>query len=94
MGGQGTRTYPTDFLSIGRHNRCRARFFLRGIMSNPLNRAEHTRDPANEYRRLAANDSSAETRNYYLYMVKNYSTLAKAVKVKTTRETREQRLAF
>jgi hypothetical protein len=51
-------------------------------MSNPVNRAEHYRDLANEYRRLAANDSSAETRNYYLYMVKNYSTLAEAMKLR------------
>ena len=44
-------------------------------------------------RRLAANDSSSETRNYYLYMAKNYSTLAEAVELKTIQEAREQRLA-
>jgi hypothetical protein len=38
------------------------------------------------------NDSSTETRNYYLYMAKNYSTLAEVVKLNTTQETREQRL--
>jgi hypothetical protein len=62
-------------------------------MSNPLNRAEHYRGLANEYRRLAANGSSSETRNYYLYMAKNYSTLAEAVELKTIQEAREQRLA-
>jgi hypothetical protein len=56
-------------------------------MSSSLHRTEYYRDLANEYRRLAANDSSAETRNYYLYMLKNYSALAAAVKLKTTQET-------
>ena len=51
-------------------------------MSNPLNLAEHYRDLANEYRRLAANHSSADTRNYYLYLLENYSTLAEAARLK------------
>jgi hypothetical protein len=51
-------------------------------MSNPLNLAEHYRDLANQYRRLAANDSSAEARNYYLYLLENYSTLAEAARLK------------
>jgi hypothetical protein len=61
-------------------------------MSKPLNRAEYYCSLANEYRRLAA-DSSAETRHYYLYLANNYSTLAESVKLKTTQEGREQRLA-
>jgi hypothetical protein len=65
-------------------------------MSNPLNRvnrAKSYRGLASEYRHLAANDSSTETRSYYLYMAKNYSTLAEAVELKTIQEAREQRLA-
>jgi hypothetical protein len=53
-----------------------------GVMPNPLNLAEHYRDLANEYRRLSANDSPAETRNYYLYLLESYSTLAEAAMLK------------
>lgn len=47
-------------------------------MSNPLNRAEDYRFLANHDRRLAPNDSSRETQNYYLYMAKNFSARAAA----------------
>src|SRR5258708_39788523 len=52
-GGRGTRTYPTDFLSIGRHNRRAPDFFLGGIMSNPLYPAERCRDLPEERRAIA-----------------------------------------
>jgi hypothetical protein len=51
-------------------------------MSNPPNRTEHYRYMANEHRRLAANGSFAETRNFHQMMAKNYSTLAGAVELK------------
>ncbi len=49
-------------------------------MPNQLNRAEDRlyiyRYMSNEYRRLAAEDCSNETRCYYLRMAESYSTLA------------------
>jgi hypothetical protein len=45
-------------------------------MSNPLKRAEHYRDLARRYLRLAAMGSSAENRNHYLRIAEHYSTLA------------------
>ena len=61
-------------------------------MSILLKRAEHYCYLANEFRRLAANDSFIESRNYYLQMAEHYRTLAEAVELKTTLEAREPRL--
>jgi hypothetical protein len=61
-------------------------------MSILLKRAEHYRYLANEFRRLAANDSSVESGNYYLLMAKHYSTLAEAAELKKTLEASEPRL--
>jgi hypothetical protein len=61
-------------------------------MANPPDRTEHYRFMANEHRRLAANGSSAEARNYHRMIAENYSTLAGAAGKKTL-EAREQRLA-
>lgn len=62
-------------------------------MSNSANRAEHYRYMANAHHRLAANGSSAETRNYHRMMAENYSTLAGAAELKKMPEAREQRSA-
>jgi hypothetical protein len=61
-------------------------------MSVQLKRAEHYRHLANEFRRLAANDSSVESGNYYLQMASYYSTLAEAAELKTTLQASESRL--
>ncbi len=45
-------------------------------MSEALKRAKTYRYLAKEYCRLAAIDSSTETRNHYLQMAEHYSTLA------------------
>jgi hypothetical protein len=52
-------------------------------MSILSKRAQHYRYLANEFRRLAANDPSIESGNYYLQMAKHYSTLAEAAELKT-----------
>jgi hypothetical protein len=57
-----------------------------GLMSILLKRAEHYRYLANEFRRLAANQSSIESRSYYQQMVGYYSTLAEATELKITQE--------
>jgi hypothetical protein len=53
-------------------------------MSILLKRAEHYRYLANEFRRLAANDSAIGSGNYYLQMARYYSTLAEPAELKTT----------
>ena len=53
-------------------------------MSILLKRAEHYCYLPNEFRRLAANDSFIESRNYYLQMAEHYSTLAEAAELKTS----------
>jgi hypothetical protein len=58
-------------------------------MSVLLKRAEQYRHLANEFRRLAANDSTIESGNYYLQMARLYSTLAEAAELKTTLEAGE-----
>jgi hypothetical protein len=58
-------------------------------MSVLLKRADHYRHLANEFRRLAANDSSVESGKYYLQMARYYSTLAEAAELKTTQEASE-----
>jgi hypothetical protein len=60
-------------------------------MAIPSKRAEHYRHLTNEFLRLAANDSSIESRNYYLEMAEHYSTLAEAAETGSTR-AREPRL--
>jgi hypothetical protein len=67
-------------------------FLWGGLMSVLLKRAEHYRHLANEFRRLAANDSSVESGKYYLQMARYYSTLAEAAELKTTPEASEPRL--
>ena len=57
--------------------------FWGGLMSIPLERAQHYRYLANEFRRLAANDRSFDSGNYYLLMAKHYGTLAEAAVLKT-----------
>jgi hypothetical protein len=57
--------------------------FGEGLMSILSKRAEHYRYLANEFRRLAANDPSIESGNYYLQMARHYSTLAEAAELKT-----------
>jgi hypothetical protein len=54
------------------------------LMSILLKRAEHYRYLANEFSRLAANDSSFESGNYYLQMARHYGTLAETAAPKTT----------
>jgi hypothetical protein len=78
-GGWGTRTCPTDFLSVSRHH-CRAPYFFRGgIMPNPLYRAERCRDLADECRAIAALCApSTEIRTHYSRMSEHYSSLAEA----------------
>jgi hypothetical protein len=61
-------------------------------MSVQLKRPEHYRHLANEFRRLAANDSSVESGNYYLQMARYYSRLAEATELKTTLQASEPRL--
>jgi hypothetical protein len=61
-------------------------------MSILLKRAAHYCYLANEFRRLAANESSIESRNYYLQMAGHYSTLAEAAELKITLQAREPRL--
>jgi hypothetical protein len=61
-------------------------------MSVLLKRAEHYRQLANEFRRLAAQDSSIESGNYYLQMARHYTTLTEAAQLKTTLEASEPRL--
>jgi hypothetical protein len=58
-------------------------------MSILLKRAEHYRYLANEFRRLATNDSSIESGNYYLQMASHYRTLAEAAELKTRLEASE-----
>ena len=52
-------------------------------MSNGLKRAEHYRDLAKRYIRLAAISSSIENRNHYLRIAKHYSTLPGAEELRT-----------
>jgi len=52
-------------------------------MSNGLKRAEHYRDLAKRYIRLAAISSSTENRNHYLRIAEHYSTLAEVEEVRT-----------
>jgi hypothetical protein len=52
-------------------------------MSNGLKRAEHYRDVAKRYIRLAAIGSSAENRNHYLRIAEHYGTLAEAEELRT-----------
>jgi len=52
-------------------------------MSDALKRAEHYRDLAKRYRRLAASGSSTENRNHYLRIAEHYSTLAEAEELST-----------
>jgi predicted signal transduction protein with EAL and GGDEF domain len=47
-------------------------------MTDALNRAHRCRDLAEEYRRLAAIDSSTDIRARYLRMAEYYSKLAEA----------------
>jgi hypothetical protein len=81
-------------MSAGRRERTTATVFFLwgGLMSVLLKRAEHYRHLVNEFRRLAANDSSVESGKYYLQMASYYSTLAEAAELKTTREASEPRL--
>ena len=62
-------------------------------MSIPLKRVEHYRYLTNEFLRLAANDSSIESQNYYLQMAEHYGMLAEAAELNTTLEARQPRLA-
>jgi hypothetical protein len=48
-----------------------------------LDRAKRYRYLANEFLRLAENDSSVESQNYYLQMAEHYNTLAEAAELKT-----------
>ena len=52
-------------------------------MSNGLKRAEHYRDLAKRYIRLAAISVSTENRNHYLRIAEHYSTLAETEELKT-----------
>ena len=54
-------------------------------MAIPSKRAEHYRYLTNEFLRLAAIDSSIESRNYYLEMAEHYGTLAEAAEPEPTR---------
>jgi hypothetical protein len=58
---------------------------LRGrcIMSDALKRAEHYRDVAKRYLRLAAISSRTENRNHYLRIAQHYNTLAEAEELRT-----------
>ena len=47
-------------------------------MTDALNRAQRCRDLAEEYRRLAAIDSSTDIRDRYRRMAEHYSKLAEA----------------
>jgi hypothetical protein len=44
-------------------------------MPDALKRAEHYRDLAKRYLRLAATSSSTENRNHYLRIAQHYNTL-------------------
>ncbi len=52
-------------------------------MSHVLKRAEHYRDLAKRYVRLAAISSSTENRNHYLRIAQHYNTLAEAEELRT-----------
>jgi hypothetical protein len=52
-------------------------------MSDALKRAEHYRDVAKRYLRLAAISSTAENRNHYLRIARHYKTLAEAEELRT-----------
>jgi hypothetical protein len=67
-------------------------FLWGGLMSMLSKRAEHYGYLANEFRRLAANDSSVESGQYYVLMARHYRTLAEAAELKTTLEASEPRL--
>jgi hypothetical protein len=60
-------------------------------MSIPLKNVEHYRHLTKEFLRLAANDSSGESQNYYLQMAVHYSTLAEAAEPNTALEARKPR---
>jgi hypothetical protein len=52
-------------------------------MSDALTRAEHYRDVARRYLRLAAISPRAENRNHYLRIAQHYNTLADAEELRT-----------
>jgi hypothetical protein len=52
-------------------------------MSDALKRAEHYRDVAKRYLRLAAISPRAENRNHYLRIAHHYNTLAEAEELRT-----------
>jgi hypothetical protein len=52
-------------------------------MSDALKRAEHYRDLAKRYLRLAAISSPTENRNHYLRIAQHYNTLAEAEELRT-----------
>lgn len=58
-------------------------------MSISLKRAERYRYLTNEFLRLAANDVSIESQNYYLQMAEHYSTLAEAAELNTEPGSRD-----
>jgi hypothetical protein len=61
-------------------------------MSILSKRAEHYRHLANEFRRLAANDSFVESGRYYVLMARHYRTLAEAAELKATLEASQPQL--
>lgn len=62
-------------------------------MSDASNRAEHYRDLAAEYRRLAMTSSSTQTRDRYRRMAAYYSELAEA-EAQGTRAREDRDLPF
>jgi hypothetical protein len=58
-------------------------------MSDESNRAEHYRDVAMEYRRLATTSSLTQMRDRYLRMAEHYGKLAEDESDKQARETDE-----
>ena len=61
-------------------------------MSIPLRKVEHYRYLTNEFLRLAADDPSIESQNYYLQMAEHYGTLAEAAELNATLEAGKPRL--
>jgi hypothetical protein len=75
----GTKPYLAVFLFGGRRSLGARLFFWRGIMSNPLYRAERYCDLAKEYRAIAAlGTPSFEIRAHYSRVTEHYSSLAEA----------------
>jgi hypothetical protein len=65
---------------------------LRKVEHYRLRKVEHYRYLTNEFLRLAANDSSIESQNYYLQMAEHYGTLAETAELDTTPEADKPRL--